>query len=123
MLAEHVLSLLLQVEQLCYEKGLLFNQKHILVQFSWRLSSCAGRKMGSNTVKTVESEPWQPDSKIIVIIERHVRNQNKDLAAKKKNVFSVKLWETFANMTQSREDLNFVVQFKIESEFPHRMLI
>lgn len=40
--------------------------------------------MGSNTVKTVESEPWQPDSKII---ERHVRNQNKDLAAKKKNVF------------------------------------
>lgn len=43
--------------------------------------------MGSNKVKTVESEPWQPDSKIIVIIERHVRNQNKDLAAKKKNVF------------------------------------
>lgn len=79
--------------------------------------------MGSNTVKTVESEPWQPDSKIMVIIERHVRNQNKDLAAKKKNFFSVKLWETFANMTQSREDLNFVVQFKIESEFPHRMLI
>lgn len=68
----------------CYEKGLLFNQKHILVQFSWRLSSCAGRKMGSNTVKTVESEPW----KIIVIIaERHVRNQNKDSAAKKKNFF------------------------------------
>lgn len=79
--------------------------------------------MGSNTVKTVESEPWQPDSKIIVIIERHVRNQNKDLAAKKKNVFSVKLWETFANMTQRREDLNLVLQFKIESEFPHRMLI